>query len=188
MNRLTGHTAYLAGPIDKSEDFGRGWRESISKFLWGLGVGVFNPCDKPIDNQYIDEDDGFVGGMNRLKTDGHFDKLSKGMQEVVRLDLKMVDLSNFIILHVDPSVHMCGSYTEMTYGCLQRKPIIVHCPIGKSKVPNWMFGLCDHNIMFSSWPQVKQYINSVAHGQVDDIDGKWRFINYKKVFGGYDVT
>ena len=183
MNRLKDHTCYLMGSIDRSSDGGRLWRQNITPFLQGLEIGVFNPCDKPIYNTHINEDENFVAKVQKLKEDKLYSEVSDIMQEIVRIDLNFVDLCNFSILNIVPTIHMCGSYAEQTVACLQRKPVIVHCEEGVSQIPNWLFGVCDHDMFFDSWKQVESYIQHIATDSiVDDNDKKWRFINYNKVY------
>ena len=43
MNRLKDLCAYLSGPIDFTEDQGKGWRDMITPFLEKIGVKVLNP-------------------------------------------------------------------------------------------------------------------------------------------------
>lgn len=182
-HRLRNHIAYLAGPIENVSDVGVEWRLDITKFLNWLGIGVFNPCNKPILNYKVDEDKDFVFKVKELKRQGKFKEVQHLLQEIVRLDYKMVDLSNFLILHIDPNSHMCGSYAEMTLACYLRKPIIVHCE-DLSRVSGWCYGICDPEMFFSSWDDVKNYILHICFDEnVDDIDSKWRFIDYDKVFG-----
>ena len=184
MNRLRNHICYLAGSIDQSKDIGRGWREDITPFLNQLGIGVFNPCNKPVDNAKVQEDEKFVEHINELKRLGYHAYAQKEMQEIVRIDLKLVDLANFLILNIIPDVHMCGSYAEQTLACFQRKPIIIHCAAGVHHIPNWLYGICDPELFFDSWSAVQLYITDIALGdKVNDNDSKWRFLDYDKVFG-----
>lgn len=185
MNRLYGHLSYLCGSIDKSNDYGRGWRNNMTEFLQNYGIGVLNPCDKPFFNAKVDEQEGFVKHIQKLKESGKYAQVTKEMQEIVRLDFKMVDLCNFMILNIDSDVHMCGSYAEQTLACYQRKPIIVHCSNGIDKIPNWIWGVCDYKMFFDTWEGVKEYIEYIAFDEdvPDDIDSKWRFLDYNKIFG-----
>lgn len=182
-NRLFGHIAYLAGSIDNSRDF-KSWREDITTFLQSINIGVLNPCDKSvIRNSKINEDENFLSYIESLKTEKKYKEIQEIMQEIVRVDLKMVDLSNFLILNIERDVHMCGSYAEQTLACFQRKPILVHCSSGINKIPNWLFGVCDPELFFDNWQALKDYIESVNNGVIiDDMDSKWRFINYHRVF------
>jgi len=183
MNRLKQHIVYLAGAIDNEVGAGRGWREEITPFLHNLGVGVFNPCDKPIHNTNVNEDGDFLKFMSGLKQKANYGLVSDIMQEIVRIDLKLVDLANFMIVNINPDIHMCGTYSEVTYACQQRKPVLVLCQ-DKTRVPNWLFGLCDHELFFETVEQLKDYVSFInSSSEVDDMDRKWRFINYNKVFG-----
>ena len=56
MNRLLNQRVYLVGAVDRAEDRGHGWRQSITPFLESLGVVVFNPLTKPISLGKEDED------------------------------------------------------------------------------------------------------------------------------------
>lgn len=181
MNRLLSHTVYLAGSIDESKDTAHLWREEISKFLWGLGIGVYNPCDKPCGEP---EDAGFVDYCNALKRTGQYEKITEEMFNVVKADLHMVDLSNFVIAAIDKDRHLCGSYSEITYAALEKKPVIVWCPQGKSEVPSWLWGMgLRHEMFFTTLDEVEEYITHICFDEdVDDL-GRWRFVNYKKVFG-----
>ena len=184
MNKLKGQTAYLAGFIDDNATLARGWRLDMTEFLNGLGIGSFDPMNKPILNTWVHEDKDFVDYVNAFKKEGKLGKVSEIMKEIVRQDLKMVDLSNFVILNIDRTCHMCGSYTEFTYACMQRKPVLVYCKQGIKAISNCMFGLGDSHYFFEDWDVLKQRIIDVDSGKDnDDLNGKWRFIDYDKVFG-----
>lgn len=181
MNRLKGHVSYLIGSMDESKDTAHIWRQDISNFLWEHQIGVLNPCDKPSGKQ---EGADFTDYIDSLKEQERYDEVTEEMSPIVRIDLHMVDLSNFIIMAIDKDVHMCGSYGEQTYSSLEKKPIIVFCKQGKSKIPNWLFGTgMRHNMFFQTLDEVKEYILHICYDEeVDDL-GRWRFIDYDKVFG-----
>lgn len=180
MNRLKQHTVYLAGPIDESKETAHLWRRDMSEFLWENEIGVLNPCDKP---SGMHEGEDFVDYMNNLKDIGDFDKVSNEMSKIVRIDLHMVDLCNFVILYVNKDTHMCGSYGEQTYAALEKKPVIVICEQGKNKIPSWLFGTgMRHEMFFSNFEDAKSYIKHVAYDYEVDCLNRWRFIDYDKVF------
>jgi len=186
-NKLEGQVAYLAGFIDANPEKSRGWRIDMKRFLNDLGIGAFDPTDKPITNVKVSEDKDFVQRMNSLKSRGMYDEITQSMKEIVRLDLKMVDLANFLILAIDKRYYSCGSFSEFTYACMLRKPVFVYCEQGVSEIPNWMFGLGDYPYFHGSWDSIKQHIQNIHDGFSDDLDGKWRFFNYDKVFGDKDL-
>jgi hypothetical protein len=185
MNKLKGQICYLAGYIDDDKDgSAKSWRIDMTKFLNGLGIGVHNPCDKPIINTTVNEDENFVKSVQSLKEEGYYDKASDVMKEIVRQDLKMVDLSHFVVLNINRDSHMCGSYTEFTYACMMRKPVLVYCRQGIPSISNWMWGLGDHHYFYDDWEQLKQQIRNIDSGLDScDMNGKWRFFDTEKIFG-----
>lgn len=196
MNRLKGQIFYLAGPMDRVEGRGVEWREDMQEFIWDeLEGGVFNPCDKPIDWGLEDEDSrvwraeslkkaasleakGLHHDANKI-----YDAVHEQMRDIVASDLRGVDTSHAVILHVDLDVHMCGSYTEQTHGCLQRKPVVVHCKQGKSRVPQWLLGICQHEMFFSTWDEIKNFLRIQAFADKVDHFNRWRFIDIDKIYG-----
>lgn len=180
-NRLKGTACYACGSIDESKTTAHIWRKEISEFLWKHDIGVFNPCDKPTGPP---EDENFVDYVNSIKESGNFDRANEVMYPVIKADLHMVDLSNFVIAAIDKDIHLCGSYCEISYSTLEKKPVIIWCPQGKAAVPNWLFGFgLRHEMFFETLEEVKNYILHICYDeQVDDL-GRWRFIDYDKVFG-----
>ena len=196
MNRLKGTLAYLSGPMDEVPDLGRDWRLEIQEFLWSLGVGVLNPCDKPTELGKEDEDlqrltlllradaEDFEAQGKIEMADACYEQIEELMNPIVSVDFAMVDRAGFIILYVDKDYHMCGSYSEETLAVLQKKPVIICCKQGKWCIPNFLFKRKGrHKTMFSNWKQVREYLFSVAHDEeVDDL-GVWKFFDYEKVYG-----
>ena len=178
-NKLTNSMAYLIGPMDEVPDLGADWREMMSKWLWDLDIGVLNPCDKP--TNFAKEDMPARDQIEQLKQQQKYDEAHDIVKDIVSVDLHMVDLSSFVIMFIDKDVHMCGSYSEMTYAAFEHKPVIICCKQGKNAVPGWVYGMCDHNLFFECWDDVKSYIRQVAlYSKFND--PQWRFSNYNKVF------
>lgn len=162
---------------------GKGWRDDMSEFLWGHGIGVLNPCNNPVIGA-LKEDDGYYEEINALKKLGMFEEVEKKAKQIVRQDLHLVDLCSAMILLIDKDIHMCGSYAEQTYNCLEHKPLIVCCPQGKENIPNFVFGMGASHIMFyQTWSEVKSYIEQVCYAETFPAQEKWRFIDFTTVFG-----
>lgn len=170
-NPLVNHIVYLAGPIDHAKDGGRTWRKDISEFFRQLGIGVFDPTNKPLGQ---DEGENFTQYINELKTN-NYQLARQKMKEVVTHDLAMLDLSNFIVVYLDMDIYTCGTFSEITYAALEKKPVCIVCKQGKSAIPNWLWGLCKHELFFSSFDELKTFI---LNGKFDS----WRLIDYSKVF------
>jgi hypothetical protein len=196
FNRLKGHIFYLCGPMDRVKDRGVEWRKDIERFIHTkIKGGVFNPCDKPIDWGIEDENSRkwrkeSIEQANVLYNHGHVHEANKiyeaiyaNMKDIVASDLRGIDTSHAIIMHVDIDIHMCGSYCEQTTACLQRKPVVIHCKQGKAKIPDWLFGICHHEMMFDTWSEVKHYLKHVAFDSNVKHFKRWRFFDMNKIYG-----
>jgi len=156
MNRLKGMRSYLAGAMDRVPDGGTGWRDKITPLLEKTGVVVLNPCDKPA--SVGKEDSNSRLRIDELKIDGDYEKLKEEFAVVRTLDLRCVDISDFIIASIDIDVHACGTYEEISVANSQKKPVLVWCQQGKSAAPNWLFFMLPHQHIFDSMENLMGYL------------------------------
>jgi len=193
MNRLFGMRTYLVGAMDRVEDGGSEWREKLEPELNKLGVVVFNPCNKAI--PLANEDEVSRIRRRKYKSAGAYNSAVEEMKEIRNVDLRMVDISDFIIVNIDLDVHACGTYEEITTANRQKKPIIVRVKQGKSHTPDWLLGMLgsSHDMIFSTWEEVLGYlgeVNSCSPHLVDNINhhGRWVFFDlhslYNKMLNG----
>ena len=181
MNRLKGHSVYLVSPIDDCPEGGKTWREYFGNFLKSLEIGVFDPTKKPLD--IIDETLDNVAYIKNLKKAGDYTRVRNIMRKIVAADLHCCDLANFIVAFLDLNLAMCGTISEITFASLQKKPVIIICPQGKAAVPSWLFGLgLKHEMFFETFDDAENYIKHIAFDEKIDDLGRWRFIDYNKVF------
>jgi hypothetical protein len=171
-NILNGALVYLAGPIDSVDDDGVGWRKHFITECHKKQIGIIflDPTSKT---------DGFTKEIGedkqnllRLKKEGKFDELSKIMKNVVRVDLRSVDISDFLIVRIDPSVFMCGSFDELRCALNEKKPVLIIIEGGKKKAPNWLFGIVDYKFMFDSVDECIDYLNDLNTGKTL-LSSKW---------------
>jgi nucleoside 2-deoxyribosyltransferase len=175
MNRLKNQRVYLAGAMDRVADRGVGWRESVTPFLTELGVVVFNPISKPTDIGLEDHDTHQI--KTKLKQMCRFDELSSMMKTIRAVDLRLVDISDFLIVNLDLDIHPCGTYEEIFWANRQKKPIIVHMVQGKQNAPDWLFGTIPHEMIFSSWEEIKSYLTKVNSSVEINTHNRWYFFN-----------
>jgi len=83
---------------------------------------------------------------------------------------------------------MCGSYGEQTWACLEHMPIIANIKQGKHNAPDWLYGVCRHEMFFSGWDNVKTYLRHVAFDDHVEHYRKWKFIDMDKVYGKHRVA
>lgn len=195
MNRLKGLRAYLVGPMDNCPNLGRDWRIDIQRFLWVMNAGVLNPCDKAIDVGIEDEELHLK--INHLKemallresvggdSSECYLEIEKLMNPVVSIDYAMVDRADFVVMYIDKSIHMCGSYAEESLAVQLKKPVVICCKQGKSQIPNFCFKRQGrHEMMFGNWDGVKSYLIRVnSDPSFIDSTNTWKFFDYDKVYG-----
>jgi nucleoside 2-deoxyribosyltransferase len=177
MNRLNKQRAYLAGAIDREADRGKGWRDNITPFLNNLGVTVFNPLIKPGEIGKEDENTSYF--KKQLKKDGRYDELSKVMKTIRGVDLRLVDISDFLIVNLDLNTHPCGTYEEIFLANRQKKPILVRVVQGKENAPDWLFGTIPHNMIFTYWNEVMGYLEHINSGIEVESQNRWYFFDIK---------
>lgn len=173
MNRLKNQRVYLAGAMDRVPDRGTTWRDNITPFLENLGVVVFNPIKKPTDIGTEDADSHIT--KIKLKNQRRFDELSVMMKTIRAVDLRLVDISDFLIVNLDLDVHPCGTYEEIFEANRSKKPILIHVEQGKDHTPDWLFGAIPHQMFFSNWDDIKNYLFHINNDENIDTYNRWRF-------------
>jgi hypothetical protein len=176
VGKLNGMRCYLCGAMSFTPDNGIDWRQSIGMFLKEMGVKIIDPTDKPIDFGREDIED--AAEIKRLLSTGDFDQLAENMKLIRATDLRSVDITDFQITNLDTSKYTAGSWEEITLANRQKKPIIVHVEQGKNCAPPWLFGMIPHQMIFSTWGEVMDYLMSVDNGNLSHYDAKrWMFFN-----------
>jgi nucleoside 2-deoxyribosyltransferase len=179
INRLNGMRCYLIGAMDRTDDGGVQWREDIKEFLHTKGVVVLDPCDKPIDIGQEHIEDRSV--RQTLKKSGQYNSLAKTMKTIRVIDLRMTDMADFVIVHIDTDVHACGTYEELFWANRLKNPVLIVCKQGKAQCPDWLFGVVPHRHIFDNFEQLREYLEYVAHSYSVYHMRRWTFFNYEKL-------
>ena len=178
-HRLWGMRCYLCGSMDKAEDRGEGWRSRITPFLERMGVVVLNPCDKPIKTGIEDKES--TERRKQYIRDEDYESFAKEMKLIRHVDLRLVDLSDFIIVNLDINIPACGTYEELFLANKQLMPVLLRVPQGLDNVPHWIWGMLPKENIFSTWKDLKKYLNHINRdNNVDDL-GRWVFFDYSKM-------
>ena len=174
-NRLRGTRTYLVGAMDRVPDSGAGWREMITPPLTEMGITVLNPCRKPIDVGV--EDDDARDKIEEYKLSGQFARIKDEFGVIRTVDLRCVDVSDFIVASIDLDVHACGTYEEITTANSQKKPVLVWCQQGKASVPNWLFFMLPHQHIFGSLESLMRYLEYVDTCSEVEHHKRWFFFD-----------
>lgn len=174
-NRLNNQRVYLAGAMDRVADRGNGWRDNITPFLEQLGVIVFNPIKKP--TKIGREDVETHRYKTKLKLEKNYDELSSVMKTIRGVDLRLVDISDFMIVNLDLDHYACGTWEELFLCNRSKKPILIHIEQGKPNVPDWLFGTIPHQMIFSTWDELRSYLQYIHTNEEIEHHNRWRFFD-----------
>jgi len=176
MNRLAHTRAYLCGAMDRVADAGVEWRRQIRYVHDDLKIVWLDPTDKP--TNICVEDDESRARRHDAKIHGRFDEVTQEINPIRRVDLRMVDICDMLIVNIDLEVHATGTYEEMFLANRQKKPILARVEQGKRNAPDWLFATIPHQLIFDSWEAMSDYIRHIAHDPVIETLGRWVFFNF----------
>jgi hypothetical protein len=174
INNLENTRTYLVGAMDRVKDGGVNWRERITPQLKNLGIKVIDPCKKVIHNASEEYSRYWI---EYYKETGQYEKIREKFGIIRRADLRCVDVSDFIIAHIDITTHACGSYEEITTANRQKKPILIWCEQGKQHAPNWLFFMLPHEHIFGSMEEIIKYLELVNSTQETESLPRWFFFS-----------
>lgn len=175
-NNLQGMRTYLVGAMDRVPDGGIQWRERITPLLESMNVNVINPCNKPIYS--VIEDEQTRTKIDLLKQSEDYEKIRSEYGNIRNADLRCVDISDFIVCHIDISIHACGTYEEIVTANRQKKPVLIWCEQGKKLAPNWLFFMLPHEHIFSTMDELIEYLKIIDN--LDDTSNLSRWFFFKQ--------
>jgi hypothetical protein len=128
---------YLSGPMDfvasRVEEKKSGWRVRVREFLNSFGAVVFDPWNKPKVSglhEYGKED----VATTKLREKWTFEDTKQGTEartecvqtfwETMHIDLRMVDISDFVIAFCPTNIYSVGTPHEIITAREQHKPVL----------------------------------------------------------------
>jgi len=176
---------YLSGPIQYASDGGISWRIKVTQRLKEIGIPekqILDPCNKPMntfDGKDLDSDLEYV---KKLRAQGKWEEVENFVRHTIRIDLRLVDKSDLIYMHVDPNTHTCGTYDEMSVARTQKKPVIAVVDGGLEKAPLWLVGRIGAAHIFPSDDEALKYIEGVMKGHIGFDPKSWLFFDTGKKY------
>jgi hypothetical protein len=107
---------------------------------------------------------------------GRYNELREAMKPIVLADLRMVEVSDFVIVYLDPQIGMCGTWEELFISLRQHKPTLVVINGGKKVMNYWMFGRMNPDFIFENFEEVKTYLESIDTEVVKADPTRWVFL------------
>ncbi len=173
MGILNRTRLYTIGAMEYED--GQGWRNLVKTALQPLGITIFDPYHKPFCNE-ICEDEEARKSLKDWMDSGEYEKVSERMKAVRRDDLRLVDLSDFFIVYINPKIPSWGSAEEIYWANRLKKPIFLFVEGGKSKTPLWIMGTIPHKYIYGSLEEILETIKKINDGErVIDSD-RWRLL------------
>jgi hypothetical protein len=155
---------------------GIGWRLAIQMALADLHICWLNPANKPttIGHETLET----KAELMQARQACDYDAVRNIMKVIRCVDLRMTDISDFMVVNLDPNVPTFGTHEEIANANRQKKPIIIHLVSGKENTPLWLLAMLPHQLIFSSWDEIYQYLRHVAHDPIIDRLNRWYFFNF----------
>jgi hypothetical protein len=138
---LNGARVYLSGPMDfvasRAEEKKNGWRVRVKQFLQFYGATVFDPWEKPKIRGFHEYGREDVASI-RVRESWTFESTKGGAKiraqcaqsfwETMHIDLRMVDVSDFVIAHCPTNIYSVGTPHEIITARTQHKPVLFVSP------------------------------------------------------------
>lgn len=138
-NLLQNTRCYLSGPMDfvgsrVVEKF-LGWRAILTPILRALSVRVLDPWNKPdvLGHQRPYGQEGILPAKDRYESDFWTCRETRArfeqeFWETVHIDLRMTDISDFVVSFVPTNIYSVGTVHEIITARNQLKPVLLVSP------------------------------------------------------------
>lgn len=178
MGILNKTKVYLIGSIQNSGIEARTWREHATKELSSSGIICFDPFKKPFLNS-VDEDELTMSKLLHCMNAGFYKTVSQHMKKIRAFDLRLVDLSDFVIACISPTKASWGSADEIFTALRLRKPTFIVIEGGVSKTPLWIMGSIPTEYLFNNLDECLNRIKDIDSGKYPIDDKYWRLLDEK---------
>ncbi len=172
MGKLDEATAYLSGSMEYAQDHGIAWRRNFINLSneAGLNIHYIDPTNKPGGKDVkMGEDKTF---QQQLQDAGEFEELAKYVAHYRRYDMRFVDISDFLVASITPSIPQWGTADEIYLAESQHKPMFAIISGGLYKLPRWLFDVFDANYIFENEQQVIDRLVQLDQGNLE-LDDRW---------------
>src|SRR6185436_16100033 len=154
---------------------GQAWREQVTDRLRSRGIRFFSPYKKPF-LQDIPEDNNARQELKTWMERGNFDKVAERMKQIRAYDLRLVDVSDFLIASIDPQTMSWGTAEEITTAIREKKPLFLHVEGGKKNTPLWLLGMFPHRHIYDSIEEIISKIESIDSGACELSSDRWKLL------------
>lgn len=172
-NLLQKTRCYLIGHMQYEN--GRGWREIVKKRLVTRNITFFDPYFKPFVHDIPEDEDSRSQMIHWMETE-QYDLVTSRMWSIRGYDLRLCDVCDFFIAHINPSVASWGSAEEITTVIKQKKPLFLSVEGGKKKTPLWLMGMMPHKYIYNNVDEVMDTIEAIDDGIIKINSDRWKLL------------
>lgn len=173
QNLLKNTRAYLIGHMQYLN--GEGWRDHIKKKLSDRNITFFDPYHKPFVTDVPEDDESRKEMLHWMETE-QYDLVQTRMWAVRGYDLRLCDICDFFIAHINPSIASWGSAEEITTVVRQKKPLFLSVEGGKKKTPVWIMGKIPHKYIYNNVDEIIETIKAIDDGVIKMSSDRWKLL------------
>lgn len=171
---LAGTRCYLIGHMENVAD-GESWRKRVQKQLKHTGIKFFDPYVKPFMHN-MPEDSNARERLNCLMAAGQYDQVAEWMKGIRNHDLRLCDICDFFIAHIQPKVASWGSAEEITTIIRQKKPLFLSVEGGKKATPLWLMAIMPHKYIYDSVWDIVDTVNAIDQRKIELSSDRWKLL------------
>lgn len=151
------------------------WRNDVRRQLADTGIIFFSPYERPFIND-IPEDAQARDELNQGMRTEAWDFVADRMTKIRAHDLRLVDISDFIIARIDPKVVTYGTIEEITTAVREKKPIFLCVVGGKEKTPLWLMGMFPHRYIYDDLDTVVEVVRAIDSEHIRLSSDRWKLL------------
>lgn len=165
--------AYLGGHIEYSKN--GDWRTEFARTLKDrFDIIPLSPLEKCFVDQQDENEELKVILKEKMRAE-EFYEVSTYMKEIIRKDLRLIDISDFCIFYLEPENATFGSVHEIIVAAQQRKPVLLVIN-DRSKTPLWLMGIINSHYIFDSLSAVINYLTDICLIKAKFDSKYWKFL------------
>lgn len=160
-----------------TQDWGTNWRKEITQELIKIGVDPNNILDPVSDRTGKTPIKEEIRRIQFFKDTNNYRELKELSKTIIRHDLRMVDISDAIILGIisqDGKVPTTfGTTHEVVTAVEQHKPLFVYTNLSYKDIPLWWLGLLPD---LGCWAKTPQELAQLIYRDIEENiskESKW---------------
>ncbi|HET9365548.1 MAG TPA: hypothetical protein VFP71_11130 [Candidatus Angelobacter sp.] len=146
---------YLAGSIEYSPDFGKGWRAQITPVLKALGHEVYNPAEDELKKMTESEACEF-----RSWKTSDLPRFRQTVQKIIAYDLDLIEhRCDALVCYWDQYAGRgAGTQGELTFAHRLGIPVYLICGIPVEQISGWLLGCATE--VFTSFDEFQEFLGT----------------------------